>query len=77
MNAENRTNRHTSIQIGGTVDRITCHCVPSIRVFREEDGFLLFFGDQNRALSGRTHGCDEQIIANDIEFLLVVACGVA
>lgn len=46
-------------------------------MFGEEDSFLFFFGDEDRAFSRGTHGGDEEVISDDVEFLLVVAGGVA
>ena len=39
----------------------------------EEDGLLLFFGDEDGALARRAHGGDEEVVADDIELFLVVA----
>jgi hypothetical protein len=77
VDTENRTNGYTSVQVGGTVNGITCYGVTSMLVFGKEDCFLLLLRNQNSTLSGRAHGCDEEIVANDIKFLLVVTCCVA
>ncbi len=46
-------------------------------MFWEVDSFLLFFRDEDGAFSGRAHGGHEEVIADDVKFLLVVAGDVA
>ena len=67
----------TGVQVRRPVDRVARHGVPRPGVLREEDGFLLLLGHQHGALARRPHGCDEQVVADHVQLLLVVAGGVA
>ena len=38
------------------------------------DAMFFFFRDKKAAFPGRAHGRDKEIVANHVEFLLVIAC---
>ena len=44
-----------------------------MRVFGEDDGFFFFFGDKDADAAGRAHGANEDVVADYVELLLVVA----
>ena len=77
MDAEDGADGHTGVEVGGAVNGIACYGVSGALVLGEVDGFFFFFGDENGAFSGGSHGGDENVIADYVEFLLVVAGDIA
>lgn len=74
--AEDGADGDTGVQVGGTVDGVADDGVAGVGVLVELDHFLLFFGDEDAALAGAAHRRDEDVIANHVQLLLVVAGGV-
>lgn len=72
-NAEDGADRNTSVEVRGAVDGVADDGVAGIRVLVEDDCFLFFFGDEETHFAGAAHGGDEDVVADYVEFLLVVA----
>ena len=75
-NAKDGADGDTGVKIGGAVDGIADDSVAGVWVLVEDDCFLFFFGDEQAHFAGAAHGGDEDIIADYVELLLVIACGV-
>jgi len=75
-NAEDGAHRHAGVQVRAAVDRVAHHGVPGVRRVREDDGFFFFFGDEDAAFARGAHRADEEVVADDVELLLLVAGGV-
>jgi hypothetical protein len=74
MDPKNRANRYSSVQIRRSIDGVTCHSIPRTLVLRKVNRFFLLLGNENGAFAGAAHGRYEEVVSDDIEFLLVVAC---
>lgn len=72
VNSEDGSDRDASVEVGGSINWVASNGVTGVLVLWEEDGFLLFLGDEDGDLSTGAHGGDEEIVADDIELLLVV-----
>lgn len=73
INTKDSSDRDASVEVGRSINWVTGHGVARVLVFWEEDGFLFLLGDEDCDLSGGAHGSDEQVIADDVELLLIVA----
>ena len=73
---EDGPHAHSGIEIAAPVDWIAHHSVPRLGVLVKYQTFFFLFRDQEAALPGRAHGGDEEVVADDVEFFLVVAGGV-
>lgn len=71
VDAEDGADRDAGVQVAGSVNGVADHGVASVS--REDDGFLLFFGHEDLDLSAATHHVDEDVVANHVELLLVIA----
>lgn len=69
-------NRHTSVQVARTIDRVAGHDVMCVGVFVKVYHVFLLLGNQSPTLARSTHGRDEEIVGYDIKLLLVVASDV-
>lgn len=76
VDGENGTNRHTSVQVGGTVNRIARDGVTGTSGVLEDDDVFLFLRNKESALARVAHGCDEEVVGKNIELLLLVTSGV-
>ncbi len=74
--AEDGAHADTGVEIAAAVYGVTDHGVSGGRVLIEDDTLLLFFRDEEATFARGAHGGDEEVVADDIKFLLVVACGV-
>ena len=72
VNPEDGSDRDASIEVGRSINWVASHGVTGVFVLWEEDGLLLFLGDEDCDLSTGAHGGDEEVVADDIELLLVV-----
>ena len=70
--AKDRPHADTSIEVAAAVDRVTDDGVSGALAFGEDDAVFLLFRDQETAFSRCAHGGDEEVVADDVEFLLVV-----
>lgn len=73
VNGENGANRHTGVQVRGSVNRIAGDSVVGIRSVFEIDDVVLLLRYEERTLARGAHGLNEEVIGDDIELLLVVA----
>lgn len=74
--AEDGADGDAGVEVGGAVDRVADHGVPGVGRVGEDDGFFFLFGDEDAAFAGCAHRADEEVVADDVELLLVVAGGV-
>jgi len=73
---EDGADGNTGVQVGGAVNGVADHGVSGVGVLVELDRVLFLFGDHDAALARAPHGGDEDVIADDVELLLVVTGGV-
>lgn len=76
VNGEDGTDRHAGVEVGRAVDGIAGHSVACRGELIEGDELLLFFGDEEADAAAGTHGGYEEVIADYVELLLVIAGGV-
>ncbi len=74
--AEDCAHAHTGIEVATAIDWIADYCVPRLGVFVKNQTFLFLFAHEQTALPRSPHGGHEEVVADDIKFLLVVAGGV-
>merc|ERR1712087_431175 len=68
--------RNTCVQVAATVDRIADNSIPRVGVLVEDDRLFHLFRYKHAHTARRLHGGDEDVIANDVQLLLVVTSGV-
>ena len=73
--AEDGANADAGVQVARAVDGIAHNGIPRPRGV-EDDAVFFLFGDEQPAFARGAHGGNEEVVADNIEFLLVVACGV-
>lgn len=76
QDSKDSAHTHSRIQIAAPIDGIACHHIPCVRVFVEVYDFFLFFRDEGSAAARALHRGNEEVIADDVELLLVVSGGV-
>lgn len=76
MDGEDGADGDAGVEVGGAVNGIAGDSVAGAVGAVKVDDVLFFFGDEDGAFAGGAHGLDEEVIGDDVEFLLLVACGV-
>lgn len=79
VHAEDGAHGHAGVEVRAAVDGVAGHGVARATPATlgpglvEEDDVLLLLGHEQRALARRPHRRDEQVVADDVQLLLVVA----
>ncbi|KAI6804435.1 fructose-1,6-bisphosphatase [Hortaea werneckii] len=73
---EDCADRDTCVQVAATVDRIADNSIPRVGVLVEDDRLFHLFRHKHTYTARRLHGRDEDVIADDVQLLLVVTSGV-
>jgi hypothetical protein len=68
--------RNTGVQVARAIDRVASNSVFCVGAGRELNELVFLLGHQNADTAGRAHSRDEDVIADYVELLLVVASGV-
>lgn len=74
--AEDGPDTDSRVQIARAVDRVADNGVPGFGRVVENDAVLLFFRHEQFAFAGGAHRADEEVVADDVELFLVIACRV-
>lgn len=75
-NTEDGADRDTGVEVAAAVNWVADNGVAGVGAFREGYYLILLLRYEHLDAARRAHGRNEEIVANDIELLLVVACGV-
>lgn len=76
VHAKNGADGDTGVEVAAAVDGVAGDRVTGLWVFGKVNDLLLLLRDQHGTLARGAHGGNEEVIANDIELLLVVAGGI-
>ena len=71
--AEDGADADAGVEVAAAVDGVADYGVASVGVLVEDEAVLFFFADQQPAFARGAHGGDEEVVANHVELLLVVA----
>lgn len=71
--AEDGADGDAGVEVGRAVDGVADDGVAGVGVLVEDDHLFFFLGDEDAALAGAAHRGDEDVIADHVELLLVVA----
>lgn len=69
---EDGSDADASVEVAAAVNGVADDGVSRPGAFVENDAFVLLFRDEETAFPTRAHGSDEEVVADDVEFLLVI-----
>lgn len=76
VDAKDGADRDPGVEVGGPVDRIAGHAVLAVDTL-DYDGLFLLFRDDDRDTATGLHGVQEDVVRDDVEFLLLITRRIA